>query len=449
MSQSNNDKFQRAGNIAHNYIINNEEVQSYLNNCIIPIEAEKVELNKSLLHDINLPTESSIEHIVTTDGEKTTIPVKKSFPSSLITFFQFGSLLINKADLDNMKQKPFVSPSDIKKLKKIEREHLVIPTKNISLKKGVDFKTSVRHTIHDFFKKSHTGNTPMLKTLYWFIFRTYSKTTEKQSYKLSKCPSCGTKEILLEKDKINFSNYSWICTHPRCKKEILLTDVFRLFEKVNNETGAEGILTYTKSLIESFLHVHTIKSILEIEDGMVNRFLFVRSGPLSFGGETANMHKPMQAMLNFLNKSNRINMVGVENTGAFVDHAKQIKDKLKPGQLLLLNNEHIYTYILPGKPTDDYASTSYYSGKVIYKSLDKRIYVLTIPVENHKNYYKTPELKDLRNIHDILQSVDLLKCDIYENALVPIAIANKLISLTNHPSSNILERFAKKTLGND
>ena len=446
---NNNEKFQRAGNIAHSFIINNEEVQKYLKNCIIPIEAENVELNKNLICDIDLPIENSIEHIVTSDGEKTVIPVKKTFPSSLITFFQFGSLLINKTDLDGMKQKPFVSPSDIRKLKKIEREHLVIPTKNVSLKKEIDFKTSVRNTINDFFKKTHTGKTPMLETLFWFIFRTYSKSTEKNSYQLSSCPHCGTKRIELEKDKINIPNYSWICTHSNCEEEIFLTDVFRLFEKVDNENGAEGILTYTKSLIETFLHIHTIKRILEIEDGMINRFLFVRNGPLSFGGETANMHKPMQALLNFLSKSNRVNMVGVENVGAFVDHAKQIKDKLEPGQLLLLSNEHIYTYILPGKPTDDYASTSYYSGKVIYKSPDERIYVLTIPVENHVNYYRSPEISDLRNIHEILKSIHSLKCDIYENAIIPVAIANKLISLTNHPSSNILEKFAKKTMGND
>jgi hypothetical protein len=159
------------------------------------------------------------------------------------------------------------------------------------------------------------------------------------------------------------------------------------------------------------------------------------------------MHKPMQALLNYLSKSNRINIVGVENTGAFVDHAKQIKNKLNPGQVLLLNNDHIYNYIIPGKSNNTYASTSYYSGKFIYKSTDERLYVLTIPVEDHNKYYAVPELTDLKNIHEILLNIDKLKCDIYENALIPVALANKLISLTNHPSSEILEKFAKKSMG--
>jgi hypothetical protein len=72
--------------------------------------------------------------------------------------------------------------------------------------------------------------------------------------------------------------------------------------------------------------------------------------------------------------------------------------------------------------------------------------VLTIPVENHKTYYNVPELDDLKNIHEILMNIDKLKCDIYENALIPVALANKLISLSNHPSSDILEKFAKKSI---
>lgn len=445
-----NNSFERGSRISHSYIINDEEVKEYLNNCEIPIEAENIELNSSLIYDIEYPETNSIEFIVTVDGENTTIPVKKTFPSSLITFFQFGSLLIKGADLDDMEQKPFVSPSDINKLKKIEREKFVLPTKNVALKKGIDFRTIVREAIHDFFKKDHSGSTSLLTTLYWFIFEEYDASSNKLNYKLSKCPHCETKDILLDKTRINLTNFSWICSVDKCGKEILITDVFRLFEKIDKHENADAtsIITYLEKAIESFFIIHTIKSLLEIEDGLVDRFLFVKDGPLSFGGETANMNSLMQNLITYLSKKNRINLIGVENSGPFVDHARQIKDKLNPGQVLLLNNEHIYNYIKFGNPNEQrYGSTSYYSGKFIYKSFDERIYVLTLPVENHNTYYNQPELGDLNNIEEILMNIDKLRCDIYENAIIPVAIANKLISLTNHPSTNILERFAKKTMG--
>jgi len=43
----------------------------------------------------------------------------------------------------------------------------------------------------------------------------------------------------------------------------------------------------------------------------------------------------------------------------------------------------------------------------------------------------------------ILTNVEKLKCDMYDNALMPVALANKLISLSQFPSSKILQRFAK------
>lgn len=440
--------FERGSRISHSYIINDEEVKKYLTNCEIPVEGENVDLNESLKFDIVYPMKNTIEYIIAVDGESATIPVKTRFPSSLITFFQFGSVLIKSSDLDEMEKKPFVSPSDINKLKKIDREKFVLPTKNVALKNGTDFKTTVREAIQDFFRKTHSGSSSILETLYWFIFELYNPSSTKKHHKLSKCPHCGTNNIQLEKDKINFTSYSWSCTNIKCGKEILITDVFRLFEKVDNDVGALGIITYLESVTESFFIIHTIKSLLEIQDGLVDRFLFVKDGPLSFGGETANMHKSMQTLLTYLNNTCRINLVGVETSGAFVDHARQIKDRLTPGQVLLLDNGHIYKYIQVGNHKEHkYGDSSYYSGKFIYKSLDNRVYVLTLPVENHTAYYSRPELTDLKNIHEVLMNIDKLRCDIYENALIPVAVANKLISLTNHPSSNILERFAKKSMG--
>ncbi len=189
-----NNSFERGSRISHSYIINDDEVKQYLHNCEIPYESKDIELNSGLLYDIVYPDINSIEFIIAVDGESTTIPVKKSFPSSLITFFQFGSLFIKSSDLDEMEKKPFVSPSDINKLKKIEREKFVLPTKNVALKKGVDFRTTVREAIQEFFKKKHSGKTSILETVYWFIFEGYNPSSVKNKYKLSQCPSCGTKD---------------------------------------------------------------------------------------------------------------------------------------------------------------------------------------------------------------------------------------------------------------
>ena len=36
-----------------------------------------------------------------------------------------------------------------------------------------------------------------------------------------------------------------------------------------------------------------------------------------------------------------------------------------------------------------------------------------------------------------------LRCSMYENSLLPVAMANKLVSLSDYPSARILAAFAK------
>ncbi|MBS1663636.1 MAG: hypothetical protein JST68_21515 [Bacteroidetes bacterium] len=444
---SRNGKFERESRTSHSYIIRDEEVQAYLNNCTIPASTRNVELNTALKYTVDYPEGNSIEHIIAVDGENTTLPINEGFPSSLLTFFQFGSIVIEIKDLQDMEKKPFVSPEDIKKLKEIKREKLVLPTKNISLVGGMDFKTVVRTAIQDFFRKDHAWNSPMLETVYWFLFETYNPAAVKPVHMLSQCPQCGTRDIPLERDKMR-PEYSWACTHHLCRKEIFLTDVFKLFERVDNETGAEAIVSMLRGVVETFLILHAIRQLIDIEEGLVSQFLFVKDGPLSFSGETAPMQLPMLKLLSYLSKTNnRINLVGVEAGGSFVEHAKQIRDKIKPGEVFLLNNAHIYRYVLVGdSKSQRYGESTYYGGKIIYKSLDERIYVLTLPVDNPVTYYSVPELKDLKNLQEVLFSVARLRCDIYENALIPIAVVNKMISLSTQAGTKILEKFAKKTV---
>ena len=59
-----------------------------------------------------------------------------------------------------------------------------------------------------------------------------------------------------------------------------------------------------------------------------------------------------------------------------------------------------------------------------------------------------PRREDYQNLEPILVSIQKLKCDMYDDAIVPVALANKLVSLSNRPSKVLLEKFAsQKTSG--
>lgn len=216
---------------------------------------------------------------------------------------------------------------------------------------------------------------------------------------------------------------------------------------VDEEIGAGGIVGYLRNLIEHFILIDIIRGLLKTKKKTLSQSLFIKDGPLGFFGQTANMHEPMREMLNYLGTELSIYVAGIEKSGPFVEHALEIKDKIGLGQVYLLPNEYIYKYIKPADPksSEPYGRSSYYSSKVIFKSRDEKIYVVTIPTANG-DVVLDPKKSDFKNIDIIMKYIEKLKSDMYDNSLLPIALVNKLVSLSDHPSSAILEKFAKQII---
>jgi hypothetical protein len=433
--------FEKASKSGHIEIVKDKVVKEFITNHEFPQNIDNIDINTDLTCKIDTNKIKNLEHIIAVDGGNTTVPVKSKFPSSTITFFQFGGNYLNIKDLEDLKKEPFISPSQISKLKELQKIKLVLPTKNVGRKSSKGFRlsitNSVRNALQEFFEKNG-----YLETLKWFLFEEYSLTS-KTSYNLASHPlNQNIKNITLELKKMN-NDYTF--NHPEGK--IFLIDVFRLHEAIDDEIGAGGINGYVTNLIEHFILIHTIKGVYYQKKHLLNSVLFIKDGPLGFFGQTARMHKTMRNMINYLNKDIDLNIVGIEKSGPFVEHAFEIEKELNKGDILLLDNKYIYSYIKPGDPSTEepFGNTSYYGSKIILKARDERLYVLTLPTTDDK-IILNPTKKDFKNIDTILYYIERLKTDIYDNALLPIALVNKLVSISDHPSSALLEKFAKKAM---
>jgi hypothetical protein len=72
------------------------------------------------------------------------------------------------------------------------------------------------------------------------------------------------------------------------------------------------------------------------------------------------------------------------------------------------------------------------------------MYVVSLPV---RKLLKNPTADDIPNLHMILANVEKLQCDMYDSAIFPVALVNKLVSLSAFPSQQILQAFARATVG--
>lgn len=434
-----NKPFESASKTGHTSIINDKDVKSFLSNCHIPSYDKDVSQQDMQRYFLNNIQNNPIKNIIAIDGGFTDVFVRKEFPSSTIAFFQFGALFFKYQDLIEMEEKPFIDPDDFSKLQNMQRMKLVVPTKGVTFKDEIDLINSVRISIYNFFV-DNIENQGLIKALKWLIFEEYNSNND-ISWTIAQCPYCK-ESVTFTKNNLT-SEYTLHC--PHCQEIIYLTDVFRLHEVIDNELGAGGVLGYLCTTIEQLIIVYLIKEILNTKAELLKETLIVKDGPLAFFGQTANIHKPMKKLIKYLNENYTINLVGLEKSGAFVEHAEMISDKLENNQMVLLGNNYIYKYILPGQPRPGaiYGETTYYSHKLIYKSKYDNVYIASIPTIDLK---AEPSLTDYINLSVILNNIAYLKCDLYYNSLVPVVLANKLVSLSDHPSADILKSFAQQSV---
>ena len=431
--------FERASKIAHTEILNNPDVQEFVSGCTLPSAPPGAQL--AALQRPLPAADRLIQTVIAVDGGMTEATVRKEFPSASVAFLTFGPLMLDLKDLEALDRQPFIGPEDMATLKNLQRYSLVVPAKAVRAPGSASFSAGVRKTIHSFMADRHPD---LIRALQWLLFREWLPDAERETWSVPKCPSCGE----AGNSTLFRSGGPLVNQCGSCRQDIYVADALRLYERIDEEQGAGGIMAYLLTTLEQLVIVHIIRAILNLKPAALREVLLVRDGPLAFFGVVAPLRKPMLELMAYLSDKDNgkplICLVGLEKGGHFVEHAALIAPELKAGHYLMLDNDYIYKYIQPGDPSGmAFGSNTYYGAKIIFKSNRGDVYVATLPTRRHM---PAPILQDLLNAPEVLGVVGELRCSMYDNALLPVVLANRLVSLADVPSSEILARFARKTL---
>lgn len=435
---------ERASKIAHVEIIKNPDVQAYIEQCVLP-SAPDLESMEHMLSDLAEVDLTEVSAVIAIDGGYTETFVREEHPSACIAFFTFGPLLFNISDLRELDTKRFIAPEDLHKLKQIERYTLVLPTKGIRHNAQPSLAATIRRAVYDFFeKKRGPEGDQLLASLKWFLFRRWKKCPDEDaSINLEHCPyGCGHGVISFLHD----DPASKDC--PSCGQPVYITDSFRLHERVDEEMGGSGIAAYVMTMLEQLVLVHLIHNILTMKPALLRNILFIKDGPLAFFGLVAPLYMPMRELVEYLlsepagTAGPTLRIAGLEKSGAFVEHAAAIQDWLRPGSFFAAGDRYIRKYIVPGGDAGAiYGQNTYYGQKVFFRAPSGEMHVVTIPAVEYKS---EPKPSDMPHLHEILALIGELRCSMYDNALIPVALANKLVSLSDFPSQRILTTFARQ-----
>lgn len=280
MSYSSDGKkpFELASKSSHSHIINDSYVKDFLGDCSLPPVNIDIDFTK-LPNVFSLSEENidNIKHVIAFDGGFSDVIVRKEFPSATFAFIQIGALFFDMADLKALDEAPFISPEDMSKLRNIDRMKLVVPTKVITLKDCDSFVSSYRYAIYKFFKEEFIGG---LETIKWLIYEEFLGKNAVDQWVLSSCPKCLEKSIILKKVDMA-PEYTFTC--PHCNEKIYITDILRLHEGVDEETGASGTVKLLGTSVEQIIMFSCIKGLLESKNpSVLKNVLFIKDGPLAF-----------------------------------------------------------------------------------------------------------------------------------------------------------------------
>lgn len=439
---------------SHSDIVNNPDVKNFLQNCsfmkepsqqdIDEITDKFVEVTNS---EVNLP-----QNIISVDGSYYEASVRKEIPYTRVGYVKVGNLLIKRNDFHSLKgNMNFINPFKVATLKENNSSvTFAFPSSNMKYKDELNVRDSFRRALDEALYEIRTNpedpKTSLRSTL--FLLSSYrDNVNTRNKMILFKCPTCNA-------EKIEVMDIEGIQTCPYCKNKIYPSDCLRIWEEVSDSVSNQSALNRFMNVIEHIFPIHYMRVVKDTNPEsyieILNNICFFIDGPLAIFGNAAWVHNSIIKFLSELNlemrKHNKrdIMIIGLQKSGYVHDYFRLIDKYIKNNTIYCLEDDFRYKYILFDSKSvgKSFGDETYYGQDFLYKSNTGRTFVFDIPY-NYYNQQDKFNIKNYENLDIYLNIIKDFECDLYENAVVPIALAHKYTAISLEPGGKVLDLLSK------
>lgn len=274
---------------------------------------------------------------------------------------------------------------------------------------------------------------------------------------MHKCPSCE-KNNLLVRDVPE----EQFC--PECKNTIFPSDCLRIWEEVNDFVSNQVALTRFMNVAEHLFLVHYIRIIKNTNPqsfvDILNNVCFFIDGPLAIFGNAAWIQSSIMKFLFEINKEmtkhgkDPVMILGLQKSGKVYDYLQLIGKSLTKNRIYCLDDDFRNKYIdfdkTPSSST--FGSETYYGQDFLFKTQSGRTFVFAVPYpfkdKTDKKVFsqEKSKIKNYVNIGAYTKLIEDFECDLYENAVVPIALAHKYTAISLKPGSKVLDLLSRSNI---
>lgn len=451
---------ERASRLGHVPVVNDQAVHDAFSRWEVaqatPADENRVtSLCRAVDELDNADIAAAVRFAITVDGSDAEVEATREHPTVKVGYLRVAASFIDFEKLHAAGAGDFVNPHLLRAAHQHAAFDRALPGSGLVIpgSTGVDtWRQELDRFLHEtkFDPASEQTLADMLLALHG------SPSAPATSAPLRRCPSCGAKDAQLSGGQIDVPKEGTTC--PECGEPVYLGDVLRTEEEYMPEGSNRSALTRLMLVAERLTSLGYMQLLFEDVHNyeVLERTLFITDGPLGLHGTVAPLKRRFQDYLGAFSMQCIANdrpaaplVVGVEKSGAFVEHANLIAHLIEPGQVMFLTTDYINR--VTGRPLNNpYGSDEFYGRRFIYRTKNGRTLVVTVPPKPGVTPYGDSDgelWSSYPTLRPICEVLDHVQTRLYENAVIPVALAHSAASLPLGVGQSVLRALVQQSLG--
>ncbi len=384
------------------------------------------------------------------DGSLNEVATREEYPSTRVGYIQVAGVLVHLDELLSQSRERLVDPAAVKAATSQSLISVVLPSSNVCRDDQDTVRDSWRAEIFDLFDEYEIEDVPLLDVLIE-VLASGARATPSGEVMLEQCSAtklCEGKNIAVSRDGAS-------C--PSCGRHLYPTDILRIHEEVSELNSNATALGRLMNVLEHVSLMCYLSFLFHRQPRILGNVAFVLDGPLATFGPPAPIKRSFQAYLRHiahqLEQSNLALPVvfGVEKSGHFAEHAQEIVKFLPTRTLMRLPDDYIFQRVITSRAetVSSYGEDTYYGRKFFYKSASDQMLTITVPAYDESKLAATSsdDPAAYATLSATLALLDEIGTKLYEDGLIPVALAHSYASIPLRTGSKVLTLLSRELLG--
>lgn len=446
---------ERASKGGHSDLVKNPEISNFLTQCDYLKEptAEELQSITSCFENVSVSSDLPLK-VVASDASPYSDPINGTFPSTQIGYVKISLVLVDVGDFEGLRstESRFVDPFKVAEMhRNADALSFVLPGANVRYKGATTVANGFRRAV---WEQLTDDRTKMANDPEYSIGSTLLAIEDDKQVIVKKCPSCKLDETF------SFKNIFEIQQCPSCGEDIFLTDSLRIHEQISEFGDSTSAITRFMNVIEHLAIATLVRMLGHYQPESLSQMAFFVDGPLAIFGQPARIHAKLMQLYfrvyGYLKKKGLPPpiIVGLQKTGQVAEHAKALAKHLPKGCLKIVDDEYRNKWIKASeRPNENFGHETYYGQDFIYKTDSGRVFTLGIPYPFLKKSSREKfalEKSNMKIYSDTLTRtlgiIKFFEFELYEDAVVPIALAHRHASISLMPGGKVLDLVSKHGL---